>query len=184
MSHSHDHNHDHSMHSHVSTTPMAPQGHTYKDFIPLIAIFLVIIVFNTIMHIVYSGDVLFAMRNFMAGFFIVFGAFKIINWKGFVEAYQMYDIIAKRSKIYAYLYPLIELGLGVAYLTAINLVVTNWVTLAVMVISSIGVAQQLLKKQLIQCACLGVVFKVPMTKVTLVEDVLMAVMAAGMLFVL
>jgi len=131
-----------------------------------------------------SRNVLFAMRNFMAGFFIVFGAFKLLNWKGFVEAYQMYDIIGKRSALYAYLYPLIELGLGVAYLTAVNLVVTNWITLVVMGVSSIGVAQQLVKKQTIQCACLGVVFKVPMTKVTLIEDVLMAVMAVVMLFVL
>ena len=177
------HTHDHSMHSHGSAST-ASQGHTFRDFVPLIVIFLVIILFTVIMHALFSGDVLFAMRNFMAGFFIVFGGFKLINWKGFVEAYQMYDIIGKRSTFYAYLYPLIELGLGVAYLTAVNLVVTNWITLVVMGVSSIGVAQQLLKKQVIQCACLGVVFKLPMTKVTLIEDTLMAVMAAVMLFVL
>ena len=48
---------------------------------------------------------MYAMNDFMAGFFIVFGAFKIINLPSFVEAYQKYDLIARRSRAYAYAYP-------------------------------------------------------------------------------
>ena len=50
-----------------------------------------------------------------------------------------------------------------------------------MAISSIGVAIELSKKKEIMCACLGVVFKLPMTYVTLLEDLLMAAMALIML---
>jgi len=69
------HTHDHSMHSHGASSTIS-QAHTFRDFVPLIVIFLVIILFTIIMHVRFNGDVLFAMRNFMAGFFIVFGAFK------------------------------------------------------------------------------------------------------------
>ena len=34
------------------------------------------------------------MSNFMAGFFLVFSFFKLLNLKGFAESYSMYDVIA------------------------------------------------------------------------------------------
>ncbi len=36
------------------------------------------------------------MQNFMAGFFLVFSFFKLLNLKGFAESYSTYDIIAKK----------------------------------------------------------------------------------------
>ncbi len=50
-----------------------------------------------------------------------------------------------------------------------------------MSIGSVGVLRSLMQKRKIQCACLGTVFELPMTTVTLVENVGMAVMAAMML---
>lgn len=159
--------------------------HTIKDFIPLIMIAVTIAIFTYIMVLYQKdGSLMFIMRNVMAGFFLVFGSFKIMKWKGFVEAYKMYDVLAMRSTAYAYLYPLIEVGLGVAYLLSWNLVITNSVTLVVMLIGAYGVWQKLKQKEEVPCACLGTVFKLPMTKVTLGEDVLMAIMALGMLIVL
>jgi hypothetical protein len=80
-----------------------------------------------------------------------------------------------------YVYPFIELGLGVAYLVRLVPVATSLVTLVVMLVSVVGVTQALLQKRRIQCACLGTVFNLPMTKVTFVEDALMAGMAFAML---
>lgn len=156
-----------------------------KKFIPLIIIFASIIAY-TVGSQLYAGswNTMHAMRHFMAGFFIVFGAFKVLNWKGFVEAYRMYDVVAKRSRAYAYAYPVIELALGFAYFFNIYPVATNVITLAVMAVSTVGVVQALQKKEEVPCACLGAVFKIPMTKVTLLEDVLMAVMALVMLSVI
>lgn len=117
------------------------------------------------------------MSQFMGGFFIVFSFFKILNLRGFADAYRTYDIVAKRVPSYGYVYPFIELGLGIAYLTAFAPLATNLVTLTVMSISSVGVIQSLLKKNKIQCACLGTIFNLPMSKITLIEDLLMVVMA-------
>lgn len=156
-----------------------------KKFLPLIVIFIIILAFTTLTTTM-TGEpnLMFVMQMFMSGFFIVFGLFKIIKWKGFVTAYKEYDVLAMRSTTYAYLYPLIEIALGIAYFTAWNLVFINIVTIIIMLISAYGVWLKLKKREEIPCACLGVVFKIPMTKVTLFEDLLMAIMALIMLFML
>jgi hypothetical protein len=60
-------------------------------------------------------------------------------------------------------------------------VVTNSVTLVLMLVGAAGVLKALLDKRAIRCACLGTALNLPMTTVTLVEDLTMAAMAAGML---
>lgn len=121
------------------------------------------------------------MNHFMAGFFLVFSFFKLLNLKGFVESYAMYDIVAKRMKSYGYLYAFIELGLGVAYLTGFKLFIINSITAIIMSISILGVLQSVLNKQKIKCACLGDVFNLPMSTITIIEDALMIAMSMIML---
>lgn len=152
-----------------------------KDFLPLIIIFS-LITLATILHQVYFGfNFAESMRIFMAAFFLVFGFFKIINLKGFAEAYSTYDLIAKKFNWYGFLYPFLEVGLGFAYLFKFKPFFTNIFTLVLMLVSAAGVFVELQKGKEIVCACLGVVFKVPMTYVTLLEDLLMALMALLML---
>jgi hypothetical protein len=174
------------MHNHPSQP--ATQEHqmnlpryTFKDFLPLIIILGIVIGFTLVRQWISGWNVQSAMNDFMAGFFLLFGGFKILNLHGFAEAYSMYDIIAKRSTVYAYAYPFIEISLGIAYLLRLYPTPVNVITLVVMLVSSIGVAQELAQRKTITCACLGAVFKIPMTYVTLLEDVLMAAMALIML---
>ncbi len=122
-----------------------------------------------------------AMQNFMGAFFLTFAFFKLLNLRGFADSYRMYDVVAKRLPAYGYVYPFIELALGMAYVAGIFPVATNAATLVVMSISSVGVIESLLAKRKIRCACLGAVFNLPMSTLTLVEDVLMIAMAAVML---
>lgn len=122
------------------------------------------------------------MRHFMAGFFLVFSFFKILNLKGFAESYVMYDIVGKRLPAWAYIYAFTEFALGIAFLINFNPLITNSVTFLVMSISIIGVLQSVLNKKKIQCACLGAVFNLPMSTVTIIEDALMIVMSGMMLF--
>lgn len=122
------------------------------------------------------------MRHFMAGFFLVFSFFKMLDLKAFAESYIMYDVIAKKMPVWPYVYAFIELTLGIAFLVNFNPVITNISTVLVMTVSIIGVLQVVLNKQKIQCACLGAVFNLPMSTVTIIEDGLMIVMSVGMLF--
>lgn len=121
------------------------------------------------------------MQHFMAGFFLVFSFFKLLNLKGFAESYSSYDIISKKWAGWGYVYPFVELGLGIAYLINFNPPVTNAVTLVVMSVSIVGVLQSVLSKRKIQCACLGAVFNLPMSTITVIEDALMIAMSTAML---
>jgi hypothetical protein len=122
-----------------------------------------------------------AMQYFMAGFFLVFSFFKLLNLKGFAESYVMYDVLAKRIPVWAYIYAFVELGLGIAYLINFNPFITNSITFIVMSISIVGVLQSVLNKKKIQCACLGAVFNLPMSTVTIIEDALMIAMSGIMI---
>lgn len=150
----------------------------FKSFVPLIVIFVLIIAFAVSISwyrqlFTYQS----IMIDFMAGFFIVFGGFKLVKLSAFVEAYSMYDVITKRFKPYGYLYPFLEIGLGVAFLLRFEITIAAWATLVLMLINSIGAYEGIRDKKILMCACLGTVFKLPMSYVTLGEDLLMGVMA-------
>jgi len=121
------------------------------------------------------------MNNFMAAFFLVFSFFKLLNLRGFADSYGMYDIVAKRLPAWGFIYPFVELALGFAFLTGFSPLITNAVTLVVMTVSIIGVLQSVLNKRKIKCACLGDVFNLPMSTITIVEDALMMGMSIVML---
>ena len=121
------------------------------------------------------------MSHFMAGFFLVFSFFKMMNLKGFAESYSMYDIVAKKWKGWSYVYAFAELALGIAFLTSFIPILTNAVTFVVMSVSIIGVLQSVINKRKIKCACLGAVFNLPMSTITIIEDALMIGMSGVML---
>lgn len=155
---------------------------TYK---PIVLIFAYVFVVSVIAGSTVLGfDEMIAMRVFMAGFFLVFSFFKLLNLDGFADSYAMYDVVARKFKAWGYIYALIELGLGIAYAANFSPVITNLVTLVVMSVSIIGVLQSVLNKKTIQCACLGAVFNLPMSTVTIIEDGLMIAMSAVMLWML
>ena len=122
------------------------------------------------------------MHNFMAAFFLVFSFFKMLDLKGFAESYSTYDIVAKKWLGWGYVYAFIELALGIAYIIRFNLLLTHAITFTVMSISIIGVLQSVLNKKKIKCACLGSVFNLPMSTVTIIEDALMIAMS-GIMFI-
>jgi hypothetical protein len=159
--------------------PTAPPAQSYY---PLLLILLYLLGVVGLMEWRAGGfDWMRAMGHFMAGFFLVFSFFKLLAVRAFANSYAGYDVVAARWPAYGLVYPFIELGLGVAYLLAPASAVTNLVTLAVMSVSTVGVVQSLLARRTIRCACLGAVFNLPMSYVTLVEDLLMVLMAVAML---
>ena len=117
------------------------------------------------------------MNQFMAGFFLVFSAFKLLDIKGFATGYATYDLLAKKVYSYGFAYPFLELGLGVLYLGNWMPTTTQWLTIIIMGFSSLGVINSLLKKEKFTCACLGTMLKVPLSVVTLLEDLLMVLLA-------
>jgi cation transport ATPase len=151
---------------------------TYK---PILLIFFFITTTTLITASKANGHFLmnFCM-HFMAAFFLVFSFFKMLDIKAFAESYAMYDIIAMRFPVYGYIYPFIEFALGIAFLFGTWHLELNIITLVVMSMSIIGVLQSVLNKKKIHCACLGSVFNLPMSTVTVIEDGLMIAMSGWM----
>jgi len=123
----------------------------------------------------------FWMHYTMGIFLSIFAMFKIFNLQGFVDGFSMYDLVVKKFKPYGYIYPFIELGLGLAYLSFFRPKLTYVVTMIVMTIGVVGVIKSLRKGMNIKCACLGTVLDVPLSTVAVLENVSMAFMALMML---
>lgn len=121
------------------------------------------------------------MNYFMAGFFLAFSFFKFLDLRGFADSYAMYDVIAAKWKGWGFVYPFVELGLGLAFLSGFELLLTNGVTFVVMSVSIVGVLRSVMNKRKIRCACLGAVFNLPMSTITIIEDALMIGMSLFML---
>ena len=153
-----------------------------ETYFPLILVFLYLMGFVAISQFRTGRAAwMVSMNTFMGGFFVVFSFFKLLNLRGFADAYRSYDILTRWIPSYGYVYPFIELALGICYLTAFAPLATNLANCAVMSIGTAGVGRSLLKKTEIRCACLGTVFNLPMSKVTLIEDLIMVSMSAIMI---
>ncbi len=122
------------------------------------------------------------MQTFMGLFFTLFAMLKLFNIKGFAEGFAKYDLLGSKSTLYCFIYPFIELSLGLGYLAGFILPVICSITILVSIIGSIGVIQALKKGLDVRCACLGTVLNVPLSTVTLTEDIGMGVMAFLLLF--
>ena len=152
---------------------------TYKPLI-LIVLFITGVTFLSQFPFDHFSGMLW-MRHFMAGFFVVFAFFKLLNLEGFANSYRMYDVIAARWKGWGFIYPFVELVLGIGYLVNFDPMTLNLLTIVVLGVSSIGVIKSNLDKKKIKCACLGDVFNLPMSTVTIIEDLSMIAMAAWMI---
>jgi len=152
----------------------APQTSWLKTYKPLLLVFAYIV----LLSILTSHDTMQGMQHFMAAFFLTFSFFKFLDLPAFAESYSTYDILAARWRTWGFIYPFTEAALGIAYLTGFNPLLTNTVAFLVMSLSIIGVLRSVLNKRKIKCACLGAVFNLPMSTITIIEDGLMIAMSA------
>ena len=123
------------------------------------------------------------MLNYMGLFYIVFSFFKFLDLKGFPDSFSMYDPIAKRIKVYGWIYPFIETILGLIFLFRYQIPIALIVTVVILGATTYGVVKTLLDKKSIKCACLGTALNLPMTEATFIENTIMLIMAFLMLFV-
>jgi copper chaperone CopZ len=169
----------------ASVSSVASDKSWLQTYRPLLLILGFVLVGSVLVQVGQGHDAVWheTMRYFMAGFFLVFSFFKLLDIRAFANAYSGYDLLATKWHGWGLVYPFVELALALAYLSNWNPVSTHIATLVVMGFSAIGVIRAVLSKTKIQCACLGTVFQLPMSTVTIVEDVGMVLMAAIMLVV-
>lgn len=149
------------------------RGKTVEILLSLILVALATLVFFTGYMLVFMGVV-----------FLILAFLKFLDLKGFASLFSQYDLLAKRVKVYAKVYPFIELLLGLSFLFKFQVKIAAAITLVVMSVGAIGVAKNMFGKKKMRCACLGAKVKVPLTFFTLVEDIVMAAMGLMVLLLL
>ena len=90
--------------------------------------------------------------------------------------------MAQEWRGYGFVYPFLELGLGLAYLADVAPLATHVATIGLMAVSVTGVIREVRRGNQFRCACLGTVLNVPLSTVSIVENLGMGAMAAWMLF--
>ena len=156
------------------------------SFTPFLVAMTIVVVYTVAHQFVighWSGMI--AMNDFMGVWFLLFGIIKLFALGWFARTFRKYDLIAHHAKRYGYAFPFLEIVLGAAYLIDYNMmyrIPINVFTALLMGITAIGVAHALHHKKDVLCVCMGIHFPLPMSKVTLIENVSMGLMAVVMLF--
>jgi hypothetical protein len=123
------------------------------------------------------------MHDFMGFFLLVFAMVKLFNLPSFATGFAKYDLLAARSRTYALLYPFLELALGLAYLAQWQPQITYLATIIILTFGSLGVLNTMRQGKQINCACMGQILDVPVSTVTLTENLSMSAMALAMLII-
>jgi len=166
----------------VTTMSSEKEKSELQQLFPLFLIFVYITIAALLLNYKSQGMMSGFMLDFMGLFYVVFSFFKFLDLKGFPDSFKMYDPVAKRLPIYGWIYPFIELILGLLFLVRIEITIALIITIFILGVTTMGVVKILLDKKNIQCACLGTALKLPMTKATFIENTVMLVMAILMLF--
>ncbi|NND63249.1 MAG: heavy metal transporter [Flavobacteriaceae bacterium] len=163
-----------------NTSSISEEKSKLQQLKPLFLIFGYILIASIMLNYK-AWDTSSFMLDFMGLFYIIFSFFKLLDLKGFPESFRMYDPLAKVVPFYAWIYPFIEVALGLMFLMRYEITAALIITIVILGITTIGVTRTLLNKSKIQCACLGTALKLPMTEATFIENSIMIVMAWIML---
>jgi hypothetical protein len=160
----------------------ADRGRSLGDYWPLVSLILVSAL-AALAIVAGSGQatILGFMHAYMGVFLVFFALLKIFDLEGFKDGFAMYDLIAIRKSTWGYVYPFIELALGLAYLAFLWPRAIYIATIIVFIFGAVGVILGLRKGLDIACPCMGNVLAVPLSTVTLTEDGIMAAMALSLL---
>ncbi len=162
----------------AAATPTEEKKSWFETYKPLLIVFAFIFL-SSIAYQLSLGffDSHLFMNHIMAGFFIGLSFFKLLDIKAFSESFSSYDPLAQRWLNYGYVYPFIELVLGLLFISGKFLVFANGLTALLLSITTIGVYKRLKSKSPFQCACLGTTFNLPLSNLTIIENIAMITMA-------
>lgn len=119
---------------------------------------------------------------FIAFSMCVLGILKLQDLFAFSNQYVTYDILARRVVPYAYVYPFVETGAGVAMIAGTLIWLAAPAALFIGTIGAISVFKAVyMDKRKLKCACVGGGSNVPLGFLSLTENLMMVAMAIWML---
>ena len=153
---------------------------TYKPI--LLALFFVILL-AVISSIERSFSYKEFFRLYMGYFFIIFSFLKLQNIKQFALSFSKYDPISQKFFKFGIIYPFLELLLGILFILNFLGLTINILTIIIFIPQTIGVIIKLKNNEKISCACVGTSTEIPISNLTILENIIMCLMAIYMIAV-
>jgi glutaredoxin len=123
------------------------------------------------------------MTGFMGISLSMLASLKLMDMNAFASSFEKYDLITKRFKPYGKTYPFIELLVGLGFLSGVAPLATGIGSLVVGLAGATSVFKAVcIDKLALNCACVGGTSKAPLGVVSFVENAIMAVMGASLIF--
>ncbi len=166
----------------TKVTNMVPKEvtNTLSDYRPVLVI-LGVALLAAIVSVYRATEIPRFMPQFMGIALVIFAMLKLFDIRGFKSGFAEYDLVTMRWAQYGYWYPVVELTLGLGFLSGYLLGLFSFLTILVMSVTAVGVTLALMNKREIKCACTGTLIQVPLSSVSLIESVGMTLMAVAVL---
>ena len=153
-----------------------------KEYRKFFAVILFIFLASTLMSTLIAFRWADWLRWFIGSSLLVFGGFKLISFESFLQVFPRYDPLAARYGWYSYIYPLLEVLLGVFYILDIAPAVRYIVTFVMLSFGLVGMVTNLQRHgPSTKNTWLGNIFKLPMSTAILFEDALIGLLAGVLL---
>lgn len=122
------------------------------------------------------------LMGFMGYSLTLFALQKFVDLSAFEMAFAKYDLIAKKMPFFGKVFPVIEMAVGLAVLASVARPVAGVLSLLIGLEGSVSVVKAVyFEKKEITCACAGGNTGVPLGFVSLIENILLALMGAHLL---
>ncbi|MGL5943697.1 MAG: glutaredoxin family protein [Waterburya sp.] len=123
------------------------------------------------------------ITGFMGFSLSLLASLKLMDIDAFAESFAKYDLITKKIKPYAKVYPFAELAIALGFLSGIAPLATGITSLFIGISGAISVFKAVyIDKLALNCACVGSNSKAPLGIVSFTENAIMAVMGAVLIF--
>jgi len=144
-----------------------------KSYLPIIYIYVFSITLTYVTKIFFNFNLSDSISIFLGIFSLTFAFFKILKLRDFVEAFSEYDFFTQKFRLYGFLFPFLELLFGASFLFLLDIVWIELLCLIFFSVNFISVLNALNKDKKFVCACLGDLIKLPLSKVSLIENLTM-----------
>ena len=123
------------------------------------------------------------LTGFMGYSLSLLATLKLMDIESFAQGFEKYDLITKRIRPYAKVYPFAELAIGLGFLSGVAPLATGITSLLIGVSGGISVFKAVYIDKLdLNCACVGGGSRTPLGVVSFAENAIMAIMGGVLLF--
>ena len=123
------------------------------------------------------------ITGFMGFSLSLLASLKLMDIESFAKGFEKYDLITKRIRPYAKIYPFAELAIALGFLSGVAPLATGITFLFVGLSGGISVFKAVyIDKKDLNCACVGGDSRTPLGIVSFAENAIMAVMGGVLLF--